>query len=111
VLARDSLLEQSPINDAVALAIGRGNEIELRKARSPQGVWMTFDVPLADGGIIKMCDYSSVGEAYKQRMPDLYTSPPKPEMHGKLRVPGIVPPGMEDFRVWLPTTRSESKSP
>ena len=62
---------------------------------------MMFEVSLAGGGSLRLGDYSSVGEVYKQQIADFYT-PLKPGTKTVSLKPGIVPKGMEDFRVWLP---------
>lgn len=108
VLARDSLLPNTVMNPAVALAADQDGYVRLQARPAPKGFWMAFDAPLVGGGVIPLCDYSSVGEASKRQLADYY-SPPKPGMQ-RLVVPkpGEVPAGMEDFQVWLPVAGGTS---
>lgn len=104
VLARDSALAGASMNSAVALATDREGHVGLQVHPAPEGRWMAFDVPLAEGGVVTMCDYSSVGETYKRQLADYY-SPPKPGKQSVVPQPGSVPAGMEDFQVWLPNRK------
>ena len=105
VLARDTVLQNTPVTGAVALAAANDGHIALQEIPAPKGFWMAFAAPLAGGGTLPMCDYASTGEPYKQQIADL-GAPPKP---GQRFVPpqqGKVPAGMEDFRVWLPAAEA-----
>lgn len=108
VLARDSLLGNGGVDSAVALAADKEGFIPLEPVRAPKGIWLAFDAPLASGGSIPLCDYSSVGEIYKHQIPDLFSSPARPGMRSTPPKAGIVPEGMEDFRVWLPVEKNHA---
>lgn len=101
VLARDSALTNSTMNAAVALAADKDGFIRLQTRPAPTGFWMAYDVPLVGGGSLTLCDYSSVGEAYKQQIADYY-GPLKPGNKYIALKPNALLPGMEDFQVWLP---------
>jgi hypothetical protein len=106
-VARDTALQNMPINSGVSLAADKNAHICLKEIPAPKGFWLAFAVPLAGGGSIPMCDYSSVGEVYKQPIQD-FGVPPKPGKRFEPLKPGTVPEGMEDFRVWLPAEGTPS---
>jgi hypothetical protein len=109
VLALDSVFANSMTNAAVTLAADKDGYVPLKAHRTPKGFWMAFDVPLAGGGKLTLCDYSSVGECYKQPIAD-YFSPPKAGKKVIVPRPNLLPAGGEDFRVWLPAERVPSAS-
>jgi len=107
VLARDSAIANSTMDSTVALATDEEGCISLKARPAPAGFWMVFDAPLVNGGTVTLCDYSSVGEAYKQQIADYY-SPPKSVKENIVPQPGVLPAGMENFQVWLPVKATDN---
>jgi len=107
VLARDSAMADSRMNAAVDLVTDDDGCVRLSARPAPAGFWMAFDAPLVNGEKVTLCDYSSVGEAYKQQIADYY-SPPKSAGQSVAPSPGMLPAGMEDFQVWMPVKDTDS---
>jgi hypothetical protein len=103
VLARDSLLPGGWGPAVVPVKTGADGRVDLRMCSPPSGFTMALRVPLTDGGTITMCDYASTGEGYKRQIADYY-GPPKPDRR-RPTVPeaNVLPPGQENFEVWMPT--------
>jgi len=109
VLAWDSALTNTAMNAAVDLATDKDGCVRLQARPAPAGFWMAFDAPLVGGGSLALCDYSSVGEVYKRQIADYY-SPPKSGTRVVVPKLGSVPPGLEDFQVWLPVKSVNTSS-
>lgn len=76
LLARDIRLGQPNIHDPVGIAAGSDGCVTAVPREGPKGMWLTFDITSAGGEVIRMGDYSSVGQTWQKET--------------------------SDFRVWLP---------
>ena len=89
VLARSALLEDGDIHEPLGLEIPEDGVLELEPVAAPEGIWMAFEIPMADGRTIRVCDYASTGKDYDK--------PTDPHATKQMLDNRTAP----DLRVWL----------